>query len=184
MANEGQVALSDISQGEVLMSSRFGKEVPRPDSLDIPAGKMAVTVELADPQRVAPFLRAGDEVAIFTSFKNRRIPKKDEPKADGECGYPELCATQVVLTRVLVLGVGEATTKPAPKRKVDDEIAPSAQEEQEQRAQITLALTQKEAAKVVHLSFFGNMHFALLNDRSVIDKETAGVNDNNFFADK
>ncbi len=183
-ATEPLVATAAIQPGQVVLAPAFQNESEQEDSaVPIPSGKMAVTVELGDPQRVAPFLRAGNEVAIFTSYKHRRLPKKDEPKSEDECGPPEVCATRIVLTRVTVLGVGEATTKPVEQKDADDKAETGTPDQNEQRALITLALTQKEAEKVIHLSFFGNMHFALLSDDSQVE-DTPGVSDLNFFAKK
>lgn len=180
--NGALVAITDLAAGEVVLASRFGKEETATTAVEIPKGKMAVTVELADPQRVAPFLRAGNEIALFTSGKLRREPKKGGEKGSGdECDAPDVCLTRIVLIRVTVLGVGEATLKPP--TPTGEEEAPAEPATAEQKALITLALDQEQAARVIHLSYFGNMHFALLNKDSVVD-ESAMVTDLDFFAGK
>ncbi len=182
--NETLVATTDIAVGEIIFASRFGEQRAASSALALPDGRMAVTVKLEDPQRVAPFLRAGNEVAVFTSFKLRRERSKDDPPANGdECAAPEVCATRIVLPRVTVLGVGAASvqsTTPDDEATDDDTAEPNANETV---ALITLALTQKEAEKVIHLSFFGNMHFALLDEHSRT-KSTRGTSDLDFFVEK
>ncbi len=176
------VAANDIAPGEIVLASRFAEEATATTAVAIPKGRMAVTVEIEDPQRVAPFLQAGDEIAVFTSYKVRRERSEDEPPSNGdECAPPEVCATRIVLTRVTVLGVGEATTTESTNDENSGEGADDAAPVSEETAAlVTLALTQSQAEKVVHLSNFGNMHFALLNrDSDVTD--TPGVSDLNFF---
>ncbi len=175
--NASLVAVTDIAVGEIVLASRFGAEPVASAALNIPDGKMAVTVELEDPRRVAPFLKPGNEIAIFTSGKVRREPKKDEEKQDGECGFPEVCVTRTVLGRVTVLGVGETTTKVVDKDGENAEKASGA----ENMAQVTLALTQEQAVRVIHLAHFGNMYFALLDSDSDVD-DTTGVSDLEIFA--
>ncbi len=176
-SKQNLVAVTDIAPGEIAIASRFGSEPAASTAFNIPDGKMAVTVELEDARRVSPFLKPGNEVAIFTSGRERREPKKDEEKQDGECGFPEVCMTRTVLERATVLGVGQASTKLVDKDDEKTEHSPEA----ENVALVTLALTQHEAVRIVHLAHFGNMYFALLDSDSEVD-ETTGVSDLDFFA--
>ncbi len=183
-SNQSLVALTEIAPGETVLASRFGTKMAATTAVTIPKGKMAVTVKLEDPQRVAPFLRAGDEVAVFTSAKLRREPTKDDPAANGdECAAPDVCFTRVFLKRVPVLGVGEASNQAAGDGSAAEEPSPSTDEapqDAEAAALITLAVTQREAEQIIHLSRFGNMHFALLDRDSAVDS-TTGVSDLDFF---
>ncbi len=180
-SNQSLVALTEIVPGETALASRFGTEMPLTTAVEIPKGKMAVTVNLEDPQRVAPFLRAGDEVAIFTSAKLRRERTKDDPGATGEeCAPPDVCFTRVVLARVQVLGVGEASAAPQDEQSPEEPSTDSPQDA-EAAALITLAVGQREAEKIIHLSRFGNMHFALLSPDSGVSATDGGVTDLNFF---
>ena len=60
------VALGTIYPGEQIIAPKFGS-LGDTESLVIPDDKMAVSVELTDPERVAGFVNPGSEVAIFVS---------------------------------------------------------------------------------------------------------------------
>ena len=54
-----------IYPGEQLISSKFGATGAAASGLTIPKGKIAISVNLTDPSRVAGFVNPGDKVAIF-----------------------------------------------------------------------------------------------------------------------
>ena len=60
----GKVAVTAIYPGEQLTSSKFGASGST-SGLTIPKGKIAMSVNLTDPARVAGFVNPGDKVAIF-----------------------------------------------------------------------------------------------------------------------
>src|ERR1700712_914860 len=60
----GKVATTNIYPGEQLISSKFGT-TNATNGLAIPKGKIAISINLSDPSRVAGFVNPGDKVAIF-----------------------------------------------------------------------------------------------------------------------
>ena len=60
----GKVATTNIYPGEQLVSSKFGA-TGATNGLAIPKGKIAISINLSDPSRVAGFVNPGDKVAIF-----------------------------------------------------------------------------------------------------------------------
>src|SRR4051812_41511232 len=60
----GKVAVTNIYPGEQLISSKFGA-TGSANGLAIPKGKIAISINLSDPSRVAGFVNPGDKVAIF-----------------------------------------------------------------------------------------------------------------------
>src|SRR5687767_2058426 len=61
-----QVAIGTIYPGEQILAAKFGS-LGDTESLVIPDDKLAISVELTDPERVAGFVNPGSEVAIFLS---------------------------------------------------------------------------------------------------------------------
>lgn len=152
---QGQVALSPIYPGEQIIPEKFG-DVGDQDVLSIPKGKMAVSVELTDPARVAGFVNPGAEVAVFIAAEPEAI------KADGGTSpLPEIA--KLLLRKVEVLGVGQTTilsttTKSEDGAETTEEIP---------KTILTLAVTQEEAEKVFLGAKTGELSFALLNDKSI-----------------
>ena len=60
------VALGTIYPGEQIIAPKFGS-LSDADGLVIPDDKLAMSVELTDPARVAGFVNPGSDVAIFIS---------------------------------------------------------------------------------------------------------------------
>ena len=92
-----QVALSPIYPGEQILALKFGTTVASQQVLPVPKGKVAISVELSDPGRVAGFVTPGSHVAIFVSFANSGDPTQPAT------------FTRVLVSDVEVLGVGPTT---------------------------------------------------------------------------
>ncbi len=156
---DGDVALTTIYPGEQILRSKFGASSSGDSTLGIPKNQLAVSLNLGDPDRVAGFVNPGDEVAIFTT----------DSTTD---------STQLLLSKVSVLGVGTttvvATTKTDPNGAQTTEQLP--------RTLMTLALNQSDAQKVIYASHVKNIvvSFALLTDSSQIAR-TAGTTAGNLY---
>ena len=61
---DDEVAIATIYPGQQVIGQQFGQD---PETLTIPADKLAISVELTDPARVAGFVNPGSQVAIFAS---------------------------------------------------------------------------------------------------------------------
>ncbi|HWH28524.1 MAG TPA: Flp pilus assembly protein CpaB [Mycobacteriales bacterium] len=148
-----QTLASDVYAGEILLRAKFADNRARTGALLIPKGRLAVAVQLGDPQRVAGFVLPGSEVAVFNSAE------------DG---------TRLLLPRVSIIAVGDATLKPVTTEgKQAEEPVPT--------AIMTLALTQAEAEKVVHATNTGSLYFGLLSADSQTGP-SAGVNTANLYS--
>ena len=67
-ALKGTVALQNLYVGEQVVADKFGNNVAEAISpLGIPEGKMAISVNLTDPDRVAGFVNPGSELSIFVT---------------------------------------------------------------------------------------------------------------------
>jgi pilus assembly protein CpaB len=177
------VASSDILAGEIVLSSRFVQELPKSDTVSIPKGMLAVSLELSDPARVADLLQVGSQIAVFDTYNLIDPTKPGIPAGDhitDDHGYTR--ETRVLLERVTVLAIGSktntATPTPTPSPSAS---ADSSSSDNAQSAIVTVAVTQAEAEKLIHGIHTGTLYFALLSDTSKSDPGP-GVNDLNLFS--
>jgi pilus assembly protein CpaB len=137
------VAVSDIFPGEQIIADKFAR-VGSTTGLPIPTTKIATSVQLGDPQRVAGFVQPGSEVAIFVTIAG----------APGTTGN----VTRLLLPRVSVLAIGPTTLRPAANGQGNKEALPT--------AILSLALDQAQAQKVIFAAENGRMWFSLLTKDS------------------
>jgi len=155
------VATGTVFPGEQIIAKRFGT-MGNANTLLIPEDKLAVSVELTDPARVAGFVNPGSEVAIFVSANPvRTTPDGQEQTLPAYTG--------LLLAKVQVIGVG-ATSVSA--RTTDEEGAQTVEEVA--KTILTLAVDQEEAEKVIYASRNGELAFALLNEESQV-RNNVGV---------
>jgi len=154
----GKVATTAIYPGEQLISSKFGAS-GTVTGLQIPKGRIAISVNLSDPARVAGFVNPGDKVAIFLN--------------GASAGKP---ATRLLLPNVQVIGVGTTTmvaqtTTDTTGAQVTDQLP---------KTLLTLAVTQSEAERVLFATSNGELFFGLTNADSQV-AASKGVTEANLF---
>lgn len=155
------VAINAIFPGEQILAKKFAN-VGDAGTLVIPDDKLAVSVELTDPERVAGFVNPGSKVAIFVSAD----PVLYKP--DGkEQKLPQY--TGLLLPNVEVVGVG--TTSIAAKTTTSEE---GEETEQVARTILTVAVDQEQAEKLIYADRNGDISFALLTGDSQVSAN-AGV---------
>jgi pilus assembly protein CpaB len=137
----GKVALAAIYPGEQLISTKFG-DAGTGSALTIPKGKVAISINLSDPARVAGFVNPGDKVAIFLT-------------APG--------STRLLLPNIQILGAGTTTMVAA--ASADPAAAPA---DQLPKTLLTLAVTQSEAERILLATNSGELAFALMTPDSQI----------------
>jgi pilus assembly protein CpaB len=154
------VATSSISPGEIILTSRFGSVQSAGTSQVVPVGKIAITVTLADPNRIAPLLAPQSRIVIFDTLGS---------KAGGASTSQE---TRILLTDVEVIGVGSATAQPTPAAGGAPQPAGNA-------ALVTVALSPADAQMLVHAVQTGNLLYggllgtdAKVNVKSVVNDAT------------
>jgi pilus assembly protein CpaB len=155
-----QVALTTIYPGEQIISSKFGATASG-TTLTIPKGKLAVSVNLTDPARVAGFVNPGDDVAVFMQGSGL-----------GNAGS----FARLLLPKVEVIGVG--TTTVVSTTTTDPTGARTT--EQLPRTLLTLALDQREAERILFASGNGELALGLLNGESQVAPDR-GVSGQNLF---
>lgn len=147
-----KVALSTIYAGEQILPAKFGTTA-EVTSLSMPPGNIAVSVQLSDPARVAGFVQPGSHVSIFLTI--------------AQSGQSRI---RVLLPNALVIAVGPTTNAPANTTSstgvTNTEALP--------RAIMTLALSQREAEKLILASQSGTVYFGLRDAASKV-APTTGV---------
>jgi pilus assembly protein CpaB len=166
---EDKVAISRIFPNEQIVAEKFGSPGDE-QTLTIPPGKMAVSVNLTDPARVAGFVTPGSEVAIFANAE----PELVDAKTGASRQLPEF--TRLVLPRVQVVGVGQTTVVATTTKEGDGEQTT----EQLPRTLLTLAVDQAQAERVLYAARNGEVAFGLLTDESNV-KPGPGVTLENLF---
>ena len=157
----GQIAQTNIFPGEQIIASKFGTSAAATNTLTIPKGDIAVSINLTDTARVAGFVNPGDKVAIFMN-------------SSGGAGLGSF--TRVLLSPVEVIAVG--TTTMVSTTTTDPTGAQTT--EQLPRTLFTLGVTQADAQKIMFASGNGELAFGLLNQDSKVAPDQ-GVNADNLF---
>jgi pilus assembly protein CpaB len=154
----GKVATTAIYPGEQLISSKFGA-TGTATGLTIPKGKIAISVNLTDPARVAGFVNPGDKVAVFMN-------------GAGSGGT----FSRLLLPNVQVIGTGTttmvATTTTDPNGAQTTDQLP--------KTLLTFAVTQSEAERVLFAAGNGELSVGLMNTDSQVTP-SRGVTFNNLF---
>jgi pilus assembly protein CpaB len=157
----GKVATTTIYPGEQIIASKFGGAAES-SALPIPKGKLAISVNLSDPARVAGFVSPGSEVTIFMTGSS----------TTGTIGP----FARMLLPRVTVIGVGSTTPGQTTTTTTDGtattEVLPN--------ALLTLAVSKEDAERVLFASTNGALAFGLLTKDSETPKGQ-GVTDRNLF---
>ena len=151
---QDKVAVSTIFAGEQIIPEKFGDSGDE-DVLSIPDGKMAISVELTDPSRVAGFVTPGANVAIFVSSEPEAVKSDGSSQSLGQI-------SKLLLRKVEVIGVGQTTVLSTTKTTGDGEQTT----EEMPKTILTVAVTQDEAEQVFLARSAGELSFALLNDKS------------------
>jgi pilus assembly protein CpaB len=147
---ENDVALSAIYPNEQIITAKWGDPGDQ-ETLTIPDGNIAVSVNLSDTGRVAGFVSPGANVAIFSSTS------AGEPGKGGD-------TTRLLIPKAPVIAVGATTVV----SKTTTDAAGAATTEQLPKTLFTLSLNQDQAERVVFASTHGELTFGLLNDRSKV----------------
>ena len=132
--NSTQLAITEVSPGQILLTTNFAAELPDVTPVSVPDGLMAIAINLGDVQRVGNFLRPGSEVVIFNSYTSGGGRAVEGGAATGDL------TTRVLVDRALILGVGE-TASVAATNPDGTTAAPLAS------SLITMAVDQTEAEK-------------------------------------
>jgi pilus assembly protein CpaB len=166
-----QTLVSDVFAGEVLLRAKFATQTARTGALLIPKDKIAISVQLGDPQRVAGFVVPGSEVAIFATVEKAPATTRTTQATPAQ-PQEEGSFTRLLLGRVAVIAVGPATLRPVAEGEAAAEAVPT--------AVLTLAVTQSEAERLVHSTQTAELYFGLLSTTSKTGP-SSGVSNSTLF---
>lgn len=138
-----------IYKGQVLIADMF-TGASNTTALTLPKGTMAMSVELEDPERVAGFVTPGSDVAVFASVDT-----------NGDKGQ----VSGLLLDRVRVVAVGPTTL-----RSGSNGDAKTTNTEEIPTAILTLAVTTEQAKRLALTYSSGDLHLALLDSNSQVQK--------------
>ena len=163
------VVTSDVQPDQLLLKGMFGQAGKFSGGLDIPDGMMAVTVPVLEPADVAQYVRPGSQIAIFGVAKLADKAYKD---ATGEDNH----VTEVILPRATVLAVGTyggngqtaaQAQDAAPQVGGGGAAAPNnALHTTNVTINVTVAVNQGDATRMIHFSVWDDLYLALLTDTS------------------
>jgi pilus assembly protein CpaB len=182
---EQLVATTELVPGEVVLSSVFGTSAVVNGQILVPAGKMAISVALDDPSHVGQFLTVGAHVAVFDTYNVREKTPGLTPAGDHITDqHPYVRATRVLVTDVVVLGVGDTSVAPGTGSKSSSSGSSSTQLASDNSPTgtelVTLAVTQDQAQRIIHAERTGTMTFALLSSGTTATPNS-GISDPNLF---
>jgi pilus assembly protein CpaB len=175
-ANEHLVMSADAAAGQVLLQNMLvpAASVTASGSFSIPTGMVAVTVQMCVSEAVAGFITAGSDVAVFDTYANgkgsqvqRSCDLTHTVINSGAITSPALVDTHIVLTKAVVLAVGESSaaqgTSAGSASTVTD---PSTSSAAQGSVLVTLAVNQADAERLILIDELGLPYMALLGPTS------------------
>ena len=149
--NAALVALTDIPPGEYVLAAAFGEQAIGERAIQVPAGDLAVSVQLSDPARVGTFVTPGSHLTIFATHEEggeaASTTSADGTQTTTSGGTGP--TTQVLLPDVLVIAMGASALTPG-EVQVGENGEPTQQDQQEQSFLVTVAVDPDDAARLVH----------------------------------
>ena len=149
-SNSALLALKDIPPGQYILEASFGETPVGEKAIQVPAGKLAVSVQLSDPARVGNFVTPGSFLTIFATHPEATAPAASGGDEDGDA--PAVAettkATSVLLDNLQVIAMGDAVLTQT------QTVTPEEGEEEPAAALpsflVTLAVTPEQATRLVH----------------------------------
>ncbi len=143
---KGQVAQVTIVKGEQIVSTRWGAPGTVGTGLPIPAGRVAMSIQVDLVPGVAGFVQPGNLVSI--------IVQQNARKAGTGPNGPTENRTQYILQAITVLAIGP--------RQVTVQGQPATAQAAGGPVLATLAVTPVEAEKLAYAVFNGRLYLTLL----------------------
>jgi pilus assembly protein CpaB len=178
--NAALVALTDIPPGEYVLSAAFGEQAIGEKAIQVPAGDLAVSVQLSDPARVGTFVRPGSHLTIFATHEGEggtSTTAADGTETTTASAGP---TTQVLLPDVQVIAMGASALTPG-EVQVDENGDPVQQQEQQQGSfLVTVAVEPEDAARLVHGINNFTLYAGLRGDEVDVKQSLSTNNDDVF----
>jgi pilus assembly protein CpaB len=169
------VMSADLPPGQLLLRPMLVASVQTTGALSIPAGMIAVSVQVCLPAAVAGYVHLGSQVAVFDTY----VPHgalTDAPSCQGQhAQQAQNARTRMVLPRAQVLSVGSAaanaqqstTTTTANSGLLSGGNNSNTANSSSQLVLVTLAVSQANAERLILISQTGLPYLALLTGSSL-----------------
>jgi len=147
-SNSSLVSLADMAPGQYVLAEAFGTTPVGSKAIQVPAGMMAISVELADPARVGKFVTPGSYITIFDTYGLKKLGTDDATKQFNDM---EFSATSILLDKVLVIGMGESSlTSERSSTKGSDGKKEEAESGSQPSFLVTVAVKPELGPRLVH----------------------------------
>ena len=168
-----------------MLSERFGTAAAAGTRLQVPQGKLAISLSLDDPSHVGSFVVVGSHVAVYDTFNAQESDTKGRtPAGDHLQDRHEFTrATRLLEPDVSVLALGTTSAATSSTTGKDASTTSGMQDVSSQTPVallVTLAVTPDQAQRLIHAERTGTLTFALLGDDTP-PKTGAGVDDRSLF---
>ena len=162
------VTSASIAPGQLLLLPMLVTVAQTTSGMAIPAGMVAVTLQLCLTETVADGVHAGSEVAVFDTYSSSGTltaqPNCSGPHQQQDAGGVH---TRIVLPKVLVLSVGESAAGQASSSATSTAFSQSSSTLSSQgTVMVTFAVFQDNAERLIQLSEAGLPYLALLTPSS------------------
>jgi pilus assembly protein CpaB len=158
-SNSSLLATTDIQAGEYLLAARFGTTPTGVKAIEVPAGMVAMSVQLSDPARVGTFVTPGSHIAIYESFKIRSLGTDAKAKALNDA---DVKGTSLLLGDVLVIGMGQTALTPGNAPASDGKDSSSNSSAGAPQFLVTVAVSPTDAVRLVHGVNNGTLYAGLM----------------------
>jgi pilus assembly protein CpaB len=174
------VMSADVQPGQLLLRPMLVAAAQVTSGLPIPAGMVAVTVQVCLPEAVAGYLHPGSQVAVFDTLAPGGASNSSsggltaQPNCSGPHTQQQLGAarTRIMLPKVQVLAVGQAGGQSQAK---STGFGASSSATTQNTVLVTLAVSQPDAERLILLAETGLPYLALLTDSSRTGPDTGAV---------
>ena len=171
-AISGLVLSASLASGQLLLRPMLVTKTVAATGLAIPAGKVALTVLMCLQKAVAGYIRPGSLIAVFNTFASRDKQGTATVSCTGT-SWPNgvrSVHTRLVLTNVSVLAVGTAasgtTSTTTTTTGVFSQSNSSSSSSNSTTLLVTVAVSQTDAEKLIHLAEAGIPYLALVTASS------------------
>ncbi len=159
----------DLRAGEILFDQMFIQVQPAANAFEVPAGQVAISVDVDVTQGVANFLDVGDRIGILATVGGAR--------ADAEGAGSSEAATRFLLQNVQILAIGRRVTAATADANKETVVRDDGS------LTLTVALDASDAERLVYAASNGALYIALLPDDvgDFTPTTTPGRNADNLF---
>lgn len=174
----GLVLSGNLPSGQLLLRPMLVTRTVAATGLAIPTGKVALSVQMCLQKAVAGYLRPGSQIAVFnTSFKGKAGDVAVSCQGDSWQNGATDIHTRLVLTNVEVLAVGQASTGTSSTTTTTTGVfaqsdSSSSSSDSSTVLLVTVAVSQRDAERLIHLTEDGIPYMALVSSSSDTKPDT------------